>query len=52
MVKTLDLKKSLKKIVNLNKNAEIINLYLEDIAKNKDIILREVKNISYSMKKK
>ncbi len=35
-----------KKIVNLNKNAEIINLYLEDIAKNKDIILREVKNIS------
>ena len=35
-----------KKIVNLNKNTEIINLYLEDIAKNKDIILREVKNIS------
>ena len=35
-----------KKIVNLNKNAEIINLYLEDIAKNKNIILREVKNIS------
>ena len=35
-----------KKIVNLNKNAEIINLYLEDIAKNKDIILKEIKNIS------
>ncbi len=35
-----------KKIVNLNKNTEIINLYLEDIAKNKDIILKEIKNIS------
>ena len=41
-----------KKIVNLNKNAEIINLYLEDIAKNKDIILREVKNISLFNEKK
>ena len=41
-----------KKIVNLNKNAEIINLYLEDIAKNKDIILREVKNISLFNKEK
>ena len=42
----IGLKEVFKKIVNLNKNAEIINLYLEDIAKNKDIILREVKNIS------
>ena len=35
-----------KKIVNLNQKAEIINLYLEDITKNKNIILSEVKNVS------
>ena len=35
-----------KKIVSFNNNAEIINLYLEDITRNKDIILSEVKNIS------
>ena len=35
-----------KKIVDLNKKAEIINLYLEDITKNKNLILNEVKNIS------
>ena len=35
-----------KKIIDLNKKAEIINLYLEDITKNKNIILNEVKNIS------
>ena len=28
-----------KKIVSFNNNAEIINLYLEDITRNKDIIL-------------
>ncbi len=35
-----------KKIVNSKKKADIINLYQEDIAKNKDIIFNEVKNIS------
>ena len=43
----IGLKESLKKrIVDLNKNAEVINLYLEDITKNKNIILNEIKNIS------
>ena len=43
----IGLKETLKKnIVNLNKKAEIINLYQEDINKNKNIILNEIKNIS------
>ncbi len=43
----IGLKETLKrKIVSLNKKAEIINLYQEDINKNKDIILNEVRNIS------
>ena len=35
-----------KKIVSLNKKAEIINLYQEDISKNKNIVLNEIKNVS------
>ena len=35
-----------KKIIQLNTKSEIIRLYQEDINKNKDIILNEVKNIS------
>ena len=43
----IGLKETLKrKIVSLNKKAEIINLYQEDINKNKDIILNEIRNIS------
>lgn len=43
----IGLKESLKKnIVNLNRKAEIINLYQEDVNKNKDIIINEIKNIS------
>jgi len=41
------LKETLKKnIVTLNKKAEVINLYQEDINKNKNIILFEIENIS------
>ena len=43
----IGLKETLKKnIVALNKKAEVINLYQEDISKNKKIILDEIKNIS------
>ena len=43
----IGLRETLKKnIVNLNKKAEIINLYQEDINKNKNIVLNEVKNTS------
>tara|TARA_B100000579_G_scaffold386842_1_gene358848 strand:- start:1288 stop:2289 length:1002 start_codon:yes stop_codon:yes gene_type:complete len=35
-----------KKLIDLNSKSEIINLYQEDITKNKDVILNEVKNIS------
>lgn len=35
-----------KKIIQLNTKSEIIKLYQEDINKNKDIMLNEVKNIS------
>ena len=35
-----------RKIISLNDKADIINLYQEDISKNKDIILNEVKNVS------
>ncbi len=43
----IGLKESLKKnIVKLNKKAEIINLYQEDLNKNKDILMNEIKNVS------
>ncbi len=43
----IGLKEALKKkIINFNKKAEVINLYQEDIIKNKNIISDEVKNIS------
>ena len=43
----IGLKETLKKnIINLNLKAEIINLYQEDVNKNKNIILNEIKNIS------
>lgn len=35
-----------KKLINLNNKSEIINLFQEDIVKNKDIISNEVKNVS------
>ncbi len=35
-----------KKIISLYKDIEIINLYEEDITKNKDVIINEVKNVS------
>ena len=39
----IGLKEALKKkITSLNSKAEVINLYQEDITKNKDIILNEV----------
>ncbi len=41
------LKEVLKKnIISLYKDIEIINLYEEDISKNKDVIINEVKNVS------
>ena len=43
----IGLKESFKeKIISLFKDAEIVNLYNEDISKNKDIIINEAKNIS------
>ncbi len=49
----LGLKEALKKkLINLNNEAEVINLYQEDIAKNKGIILNEVKNVSLFVKEK
>ncbi len=43
----IGLKETLKKkVVSLNRKAEIINLYQEDINKNKNIIINEIKNIS------
>ena len=41
-----------KKIISLNNEAEVINLYQEDITKNKGVILNEVKNISLFVKEK
>ena len=35
-----------KKIMDLYKNIEIVNLYEEDISRNKDVIINEVKNVS------
>ena len=40
------LKEDLKKIISLKKKAEIINLYQEDVLKNKDVLLNEVQNTS------
>ena len=40
------LKQPKKKIMDLYKNIEIINLYEEDISRNKDVIINEVKNVS------
>ena len=49
----IGLKEALKKnIVNANNKAEIVNIYQEDIAKNKDVILNEVKNVSLFTKEK
>ena len=49
----IGLKEDLKnKIIKLDNKSEIINLYQEDLAKNKDIILNEVKNISLFAQKK
>ncbi len=43
----IGLKETLKKnIINLNKKADVINLYQEDINKNKNIVLNEIKNTS------
>ncbi len=41
-----------KKISNFKKEADIINLYQEDIVKNNNVILSEVKNISLFTKEK
>ena len=49
----IGLKETLKKkIANLNKNSEIINLYQEDINKNKNIILNEIQNVSLFVEEK
>ncbi len=49
----IGLKEDLKnKIIKLDDKSEIINLYQEDLIKNKDIILDEVKNISLFTQKK
>ena len=49
----IGLKETLKKkIASLNKNAEIINLYQEDINKNKNIILDEIQNVSLFVEEK
>ena len=49
----IGLKETLKKkIISLNKEAEIINLYQEDLTKNKEVILNEVKNVSLFVKEK
>ena len=41
-----------KKLVSIQKDAELINLYQEDISKNKDILSNEIKNISLFTSKK
>ena len=49
----IGLKEVLKKnIINLKNNADVINFYQEDITKNKDIILNEVKNVSLFVQEK
>ena len=47
----IGLKENLKKIVNVEKNADVVNIYQEDLAKNKDVISKEIKNISLFRKK-
>ena len=41
-----------KKIINYSNDADIINLYKEDLTKNKNVLLSEVKNISLFVPKK
>ena len=41
-----------KKIVNLNNKADVINIYQEDLNRNKDIVLNEIKNVSLFSKEK
>ena len=41
-----------KKIIISNNDADIINLYQEDLTKNKDVLLTEVKNVSLFVQKK
>ena len=49
----LGLKETLKKkIINSNNKSDIINLYQEDLTKNKDLLLTEVKNVSLFVQKK
>ena len=49
----IGLKEVLKKaIIKVNSGAEVVNLYQEDITKNKDIIINEVKNVSLFTEKK
>ncbi len=49
----IGLKENLKKnIVNVEKNADVVNIYQEDLAKNKDVISKEIKNISLFSEKK
>ncbi len=49
----IGLKDSLKKeIIKLNKKAEIINLYQEDFAKNKKVLINEIENISLFVEEK
>ena len=48
----IGLKEGSKKLVNSNKNAELINLYEEDFLKNKDILTHETQNISLFTKEK
>ena len=42
----IGLKDSLKKIIELHRNSEIINLYQEDLSKNKNILINEIVNDS------
>ena len=49
----IGLKETLKKkLISFSDKAEIINLYQEDITKNKNLIVDEVKNISLFSKEK
>ncbi len=41
-----------KKIINYSNDADIINLYQEDLTKNKNVLLSEIKNISLFVPKK
>ena len=48
----IGLKETLKKIISLNKTADLVNIYQEDILKNKNIITNEIKNVSLFTKEK